>query len=33
MISVVRSYSPDIDFVSMCDDILELLDNSDVEES
>ncbi len=33
MISVVRSYSPDVDFESMCDDILELLDNSDVEES
>lgn len=33
MISVVCSYSPDVDFESMCDDILELLDNSDVEES
>lgn len=32
MISVVRSYSLDVDFESMCDDILELLDSSDVEE-
>lgn len=27
MISVVRSYTPDFDFDSMCDDILELLDS------
>lgn len=33
MISVVCSYSPDVDFQSMCDDILELLDSSDLEES
>lgn len=32
MISVC-SYSPDVDFESMCDDILELLDSSYVEES
>lgn len=32
MIFVVRSYSLDVDFESMCDDILELLDSSDVEE-
>lgn len=31
MISVCF-YSPDVDFESMCDDILELLDSSDVEE-
>lgn len=31
MISVVRSYSPDVDFESMCDDILELLDSSEEE--
>ena len=31
MISVVCSYSPDVDFDSMCDDILELLDSSDEE--
>lgn len=29
MISVVRSYTPDFDFDSMCDDILELLDSSE----
>lgn len=33
MISFVCSYSPDVDFESMCDDILELLDSSDVEVS
>ena len=31
MISVVRSYSPDVDFESMYDDIFELLDSSDEE--
>ena len=31
MISFVRSYSPDVDFASMCDDILELLDSSEEE--
>lgn len=31
MISVVCSYSPDVDFESMCDDILELLDSSEEE--
>lgn len=31
MISVVCSYSSDVDFQSMCDDILELLDSSDEE--
>lgn len=31
MISVVCSYTPDVDFESMCDDILELLDSSDEE--
>lgn len=31
MISVVFSYSPDVDFESMCDDILELLDSSEEE--
>lgn len=30
MISVC-SYSPDVDFESMCDDILELLDSSEEE--
>lgn len=29
MISVVCSYSPDVDFDSMCNDILELLDSSE----
>lgn len=29
MLSVVCSYSPDVDFQSMCDDILELLDSSE----
>ena len=29
MISFVCSYSPDVDFESMCDDILELLDSSE----
>lgn len=29
MISVLRSYSPDVDFESMCDDILVLLDSSE----
>lgn len=31
MISFVCSYSPDVDFDSMCDDILELLDSSEEE--
>ena len=31
MISVVCSYSSDVDFPSMCDDILELLDSSEEE--
>lgn len=31
MISVVCSYSSDVDFESMCDDILELLDSSEEE--
>lgn len=31
MISVVCSYSPDVDFDSMCDDILELLGSSEEE--
>lgn len=31
MISVVCSYSPDVDFESMFDDILELLENSEEE--
>lgn len=31
MISFVCSYSPDFDFDSMCDDILELLDSSEEE--
>lgn len=31
MISFVRSYSPDFDFESMCDDILVLLDSLEEE--
>lgn len=31
MISFVRSYSPDVDFESMCDDILVLLDSLEEE--
>lgn len=31
MIFVERSFAPDVDFESMCDDILELLDSSEEE--
>lgn len=31
MIFVVCSYSSDVDYLSMCDDILELLDSSEEE--